>query len=592
MILRLLPILVVVAVIVVVLVVRERAPGAGEVEAEGGHRTLRRVFVYSLSLLGALLTASGLSGVLRVAFEAFGYTTLVSETERGLALGLSLTVVGLPVGVIAWRTAQRDSQRSVGERRSSARRLYLAAVRAVALGVAVPAAIETGLWLVGAERYEAGAMARLLVWGALWAYHEHVAAEVPFGSEQTLRPDRLEVYLTATVAVALLASSLGGILAHSLGSLYELAAGAEVLLESSSLGRGLRSGTVSAVVGAALWWWHWLLVGRRDAGSTGWFVYLFLVGVLSGTVTAVVSGSVLLHRMLAWTLDASDEVPAIHFDVTPSAVAGLVVGVAVLGYHRAVLRESESAEKALWSGPERIYRYLVTGAGMLTSAGGIATVLVVGLDLVVPGRTLVQAPGGLRDVIAIGLTLLLIGVPLWGGFWYSIQRHVRADVSERGVLARRVLIFGAFGVAIITTVVASSVLLFEIFDAMLAGVLAADLVEEQRWSISLLITAGAISVHYGLVLREDRAEAPEEAAAVRLREVIIVAPRPEALADQLRRRLDVKVTVWERQDVEPSDLPDEELDQIVVRLGGAGGTRTLMIVGLGGHVELVPLSSR
>ncbi|MDQ3931677.1 MAG: DUF5671 domain-containing protein, partial [Actinomycetota bacterium] len=378
----------------------------------------------------------------------------------------------------------------------------------------------------------------------------------------------------------------------SLGALYELAMGAQVLLESSSLGLELRSGTVSAAVGVALWWWHWLVVGRRDVGSTGWFVYLFLVGVLSGTVTVVVAGSILLHRVLAFALSATDEPTAVHFDVVPSAVAGLIVGIAVWGYHRAALRESETARGAAWSGPERIYRYLVTAAGMLTAAGGIATVLVVGLDLVVPGRTLVHAPGGIRDVVAVGLTLLLIGVPLWGGFWSAIQRRIRADATERGMLARRLLIFGAFGVAIITTVVALSVLLFELFDAAFAGELSARLIEEQRWSISLLLTAGAISVHYGLVLREDRAQAPEETAPVRLRAVIVVASRPESLAERLRKRLEVRVTAWERHDVESGDLPDAEVDAIVDRLRQVGAARALMIVGVGGQVQLIPVSGR
>ncbi len=592
MVLGLLPLLVIVAVIVAVVVARERSNGAGGADGDDGHGTLRRVFVYSLALLGAVLTASGLSGVLQAALEPLGGPALVSETERGLALGLSLTVVGLPVWVLAWRAAQRDTERSVREWRSLGRRLHVAAVRAIALSVAVPYALRTGLWLVGDEPYDAGAVARLLVWSALWAYHERVAAEVPIGSEHTRRVDRIEAYLAATAGVALLAVALGSILSRSLGSLYALAVGTQLLVEGAPLEVGLRSATVVAVVGAGLWWWHWVVVGRRDAGSTGWLGYLFLVGVLSATATALVSGSVLLHSVLAWVLDATDDAAAVHFEVVPSAAAGLAVGIAVWGYHRAVLGESQAAVEAAWSGPERTYRYLVAAAGMLTTAGGIATVLMVGLDLVVPGRTIVQAPGGVRDVVAVGLTLLLIGVPLWASSWSSVQRHVRDDPSERTALARRVLIFGAFGVAIVATVVALSVVLFELFDALLAGEVSADLIEEQRWAIALLLTAGVVSVHYGLVLREDRAEAPPEAVAVRLSQVIVVAPRAHALADQLRSRLEVKVTAWERQDAEPAALPDEELDDLTVRLRQVGAARALVIVGDDGQVQLVPLSGR
>ncbi|MFN2556818.1 MAG: DUF5671 domain-containing protein [Nitriliruptorales bacterium] len=587
--LRLLPVLVVVSIVIVVLVVRQRSDGTSGAEAGRSHHTLRQVFLYSSSLLGALLTASGLSGVLRVALETFGGRTLVSESERGLALGLSLTVVGLPVWVLSWQAAQRDVQRAFSERNSPARRLYLAALRGVTLTVAVPSAIRSGLWLVGAEPYEARAVAWLLVWGVLWAYHERVAAEVPFGSEHTRRIDRAEVYLAAMVGIALLAVALAGILARSLATLYDAAAGTQTLLAGHPLPFELRPPLVAGAVGAGLWWWHLLLVGRRDVASKAWFVYVFLVGVLSGTVTAVVSGSVLLHRLLAWVLQANHEAATIHFDVVPSALAGLTLGLALWGYHRALLGEFEPTSPGVWSGPERVYRYLVAAAGMLTAAGGIATVLMVGLDLAVPGRTLIQAPGGVRDVIAVGLTLLIIGVPLWSRFWYSIQQRVRDARSERTALARRVLIFGAFGGAIITTVVALSILLFELFDALLSGMLRADLIEEQRWSISLLLTAGAVSVHYALVLREDRAEAPEEAPALTLRELIVVAPQPGSLAVQLRRRLDVQVTAWRRPDIDASALGEGDLDEIVVRLRQVHTARALLIVGMGGEVELVPL---
>lgn len=588
--LGLLPLLLVIGVVIAVLVARGGSDGDSATTADDGHGTLRRVFVYSLVLLGAVLTASGLSGILRVGLESFGGSTLVSETDRGLALGLSLTVVGLPVWLLAWRTAQRDVGASPTERRSFGRRLYLAAVRAISLGVAVPYAVETGLWLVGEDPYGAAALARMVVWGLLWAYHERVASEVPFGGERTHRVDRVEVYLAAAAGFALLATSVGGLLAGSLGAIYERLVGVASLV-GGGIGPELRTAAVGAVVGGALWGWHWSVVARRDAGSTGWFLHLFLVGVLSGTVTVVVSGSVVLHRLLAWSLGATDVDAARHFDVVPSAVAGLLVGIAIWGYHRAVLREAgEAGDAGGWSGPERIYRYLMTAAGMLTSAGGIATIVMVGLDLAVPGRTVVSAGGGPRDVIAVGLTLLLIGVPLWAWSWTVVQRQVRTEPSERNALARRVLIFGAFGVAIVTTVVALSVLLFELFDAVLAGELAARLIEEQRWSIALLLTAGAVSVHYGLVLREDRMQAPAEEAAVRLRQVVLVAPRADGIADGLRGRLDAEVTAWERRDVGDDEPAAVDVDAVLGSLTRQSAPRAMVIVEEDGTFRAIPLS--
>lgn len=587
--LGLLPLLLVVGVVIAFLVARDRSdqdpPGPA---GDDGHGTLRRAFVYSLALLGALLTASGLSGIVRVTLETFGGTALVSETDSGLALGLSLTIVGLPVWLLAWRAAQGGVAGSPAERRALGRRLFLAGVRAIALAIAVPYAIETGRWLVGADPYGAEAIARMLVWGLLWAYHERVAREVPFGSEHTRRIDRIEVYLAATGGFALLATSAGSLLARSLDALYELAVGVTPLV-GRGIGPELRTTSVALVVGAVVWWWHWSVVAGDDTGSTGWFVYLFLVGVLSGTATVVISGSVVLHRVLAWFLGAADRSAGGYFDVLPASVAGLLVGIAVWGYHRAALRETEPAGDGRWSGPERIYRYLVTAAGMLTAAGGIATILMVGLDVAVPGRTVVEASGGLRDVVAIGLTLLLIGVPLWAWSWSAVQRRVRERPEERNALARRVLIFGAFGVAIVTTVVALSVLLFELFEATLAGELSDRLIEQQRWSIALLLTAGAVSVHYGLVLREDRAGAPEEPVAVQLGRIILVASDPASLAAELRTRFDAEVTAWERTDVEAQEAAPLDVDRVTAALRQVQARRALVVVDADGSSRIIPL---
>jgi hypothetical protein len=238
-------------VIVAVLAARDRAGDAAAGGDGGGHSTLRRVFVYSLALLGVVLTASGLSGLLRVALASFG-ASLVRETDRALALGLALTLVGLPVWMLAWRAAARQVERSAAERWTRGRRMYLNGVRVIALAVAIPAAVQTGLWVVAVEPYDAGPLARLLVWGAVWAYHERVAGEVAFGSDHTRRSDRIEVYLAATAGFALLAVAAGQILARSLRAVFDLVVGSDVLVEGAGLGSELRAAACSAVVGAVV----------------------------------------------------------------------------------------------------------------------------------------------------------------------------------------------------------------------------------------------------------------------------------------------------------------------------------------------------
>lgn len=109
----LLPVLLV-AVIVAAVVARERSDGAGGADGDGGHDTLRRVFVYSLALLGAVLTASGLSGVLRAALEPLGG----QEQRWSIALLLTAGAVSVHYGLVLREDRAEAPEEAVGVRLS------------------------------------------------------------------------------------------------------------------------------------------------------------------------------------------------------------------------------------------------------------------------------------------------------------------------------------------------------------------------------------------------------------------------------------------------------------------------------------------
>lgn len=565
-----------------------RDPGAGDAPGDDdGGSALRRVFVYAVALLGAVLTASGMSSMLRVLLESLTGTPLVLTDGRGLALGLSLTIVGSPVWVLAWLAAERAVERDTAERTALPRRLHLAAIRTVALAVAVPAAIDAGEWLAAAGPTDPSAVARLIGWGITWALHEHLASsEHRFGSPDTHRIDRLFVYATAASGLWLAGAATASALGRALDQLYG-AAGTPLLVTSRLTAIELRTAAVTVAIGGALWARYWIALARRDAGSRAWLSYVFIAGVLAGLATAITSGSVLLHRVVAWMIGAATEPAMRHFAVAPTAIAAAVVGIAIWGYHRAALRELDDPSAV--GGAERGHRYVLAAAGMLTTATGIATIVGIGIDLLLPGRPLVGAPTGVRDAVAIGLTLLLIGVPLWAVHWSQVQERVRRDPAERTTVARRALILGAFGAATVVAVVAASVLLYELFDAVLGGALSATLVEEQRWSIAVLLTAGAVSVHYGLVAREDRDVAPPRERRPALREVVVVAADGSLIGDMLRRRLDIRVTVWDRADTDTADTSDDDVDALVHDLTLLEVPRALVLVPGDGGFEVVPL---
>lgn len=587
------------------------APPTGD-GGDAGEVALRGVAVNALALLGVMVAASGLTGLLRVVLEALATRPLVSDTDTGLALGLSLTIVGLPVWVLAWRASQQAVDRSTAAARALPRRLHLGLTRIVALALTAGFGYRVLLWLLQVEPFDAAALARLIVWGAVWAYHEHVATRRPLGATGTRLVDRLEVYGAATVGLWFTAGAVGFVLERSLDVLYRAATGARLLAGGGGAAPDLRAALAAVLVGGAVWTWHWTVRGREDAGSTPWLATLFLAGVLAGTATAVGGAATVGHHALTWLLGAAGGTATLHFDVLPAALAALVVGAAVWGYHRADLREHAPGRDR--TGPERTYWYLLTGAGVLTAAVGLTIILGIGLDLLVPGQTLVGDPETVREAVAAGLTALIVGLPLWGAAWRHVQRVAATDPEERTSLARRILIVGVLGAAVVATVVALGTVLFGLFEALLAGEMSAGVIEEQRWGIATVVTAAALSVHYGLVLREDRearADQPTEQPGV-LRELLLVAPPADPLAGALADALQVTVTLWPREDgpatpgrtedavsgEEPDDREDgrtagadgaADVTTLAGRVRGLGTPRVLVVTETGGRPVVLPV---
>ena len=558
-------------------------PTTDRAEHADDRPALRRLFVHALALLGLLLSASGAAGLLRLVLERFGEPQLAGDTASSLALGLALLLVGLPVWLLAWRGAQRQTAGDPDEVRALPRRLFLVLARAVALIIVLVHVFDVGAWLLGTGRYDAAALARVIVWLAVWGYHERIATELPFGAPGTGRLDRGYVYVTATVGLLLFSGGAGTILARTLQAVYDrLVRPTDVLVGGVP---GLRSAVVAVVVGGALWWWHWGVHGRGDRQATGWHVHLFLVGVLGGAAVTVVGASHLIYLVLLWLLFAVDEALVAHFAAVPVALATLAVGGVVWGYHRAVVRER--APSGTWTGPQRVYQHLLVAVGMVTTAAGAATVLTFGLEVLLPARTLVETTDLGRRELATGLTLLLVGVPLWWTNWTKIERVVRGNPRERRTTPRRALIFGAFGLTTLVAVGALGRLLFVVFEALFSDRLRVEVLAEERWSIALVLVAGAIAGHYGFVLREDRRAAPAEepaAAPVALERVTVLAARPGELARLLAADLGVEVDAWARRDVvdAPSVLDEEgtviDLEAITTHLRALEVPEALVLV--------------
>jgi hypothetical protein len=568
--------------------------GQDEPEADPGIGTVRRLFIYGGALGGAFMGTSGIALLLGGLIDVIGPGDLVvGEESARLALALSLTIVGAPMWGLFWWTGERSVREHAAERRSMARRFYANLVRGVALVVVMISGVTIVQPLLRLESFEGGAWGWTLAWGGLWAVHELRLRAEPVPTEETRGLDRLYFTFGSVIGLGAMAPAIGMLIYEPLRSSYD-SAFLNTTVENDGLWPVMGESLAVLLVATPIWYWHWFRNTIRDVGNTLWRVYVFLFGVLGGLTAALVGTGALVHQVLVWVLGASRDGAAEQFDVLPRAVSGIVVGVAVWSYHRMTQREL-APTSAQRSESERVYLYLVSVAGLATLAAGLLVVFVLGVEAITPHADIFRDDQSWRDRLAWAVTLLAIGGPLWGWYWYHVQRQVeRAPLVERLATSRRVYIFGVVGISVLLAAVNLMIVLVSMLEGILENQLSSDNFHDIRWSIGLLLTTGTISVYHWLLLREDRAALAgldTGVAATTSKLVLLVAT--DGAGAELSRRLEVlgeRVRRWQRLDRPDSGirLSDEAIAALHEQIAGVEAEHVIVLVSASGDVEVVP----
>jgi len=588
----LLPFAVLGGLIMAIVASRRKSDEASEEEPDAGIGTVRRLFLYGITFIALVFSGVGLSLLLGGALNAAAGDLVVSTSDSELAVALAFTVVGVPAWLVFALLAQRTVTREPAERRSQLRRAYFAAARAVALCIVIAQAIEVARYIARLEDFDGDSWGWLLTWAAIWMLHTRLPSAEAAPTNATRLVDRLYVYFASIVGLYVFGAGAIFTLLSPLAAAYD--ALFRDLLVPVSWSEDLREGLTVALVGLAVWAWHWLrLLARGDSRTTLWYTHLFLAGIAPGLAIAVGSLTVVLFQALQWWFgDPHAAEAAEHFSSLPSALAPLLVGGLSWGYHRAVLRE-EVGEASRWSEPERIYRYLAAAAGLLTLSAGLVTLLAVSLDALPRRPELLQGQGWQRDSLVLGVTLAFVGLPLWARYW-ALTQHEAAEggAAERSALPRRIYLFASFGIAALVTLVNLTIILFQLFEGILEGSLSSEFFRETRWSLALVLVAGAVSAYHWLVLRDDQAAAPAAPVALplRRREVILVAPAGlDGLAElttALRAVEGLSLRSWERTG-DAATVTAAQVASVRDALLVAAGDRFLLVAGTGG-LDLIP----
>lgn len=542
-------------------------------EAGDGESALVRLILLALLLGSSILLTTGTAGLLE---RLFGVgSALVRRGAGDLARDLSFVVVGGLAAALLWAWTLARLRRSPSERRSLLWGVYVGTALTISLVVAAVHAITLLGDLIGPD-VAAPALhgSRVLAWGAFWGWHRRVWAD------PDTRPERIPnfaVLVGSAFGLAAGATGVGIVLGELFGDAYRAATGTAIVRSGSSLDEGI----AAAVVGAAVWIWHWWFSARKLEQRGGWLVHTLGVGVLGGLMTVLVAAGSVLFAVLEWWFARPAGVGAAsHFEVVAGSSAAAVVGGAVWIYHRGVLRDPERAYR---TEPGRAYRYLQAGIGLVAAAAGLGVVVAaVFQGLAGP----IAAAGGAVTTLLRGVTAVTVGAPLWATTWRDVQRAVAADPeAELTGTWRRVYLVAVFGAAGVAALVTLVVIAFRLFETALEGASLSSFLDASSTAFGILVASGTVAGYHLAVWRRDRAAGLRPRR--RVASVLLVAgPDDAALADTIRRATGAKVIRYETDGV--VQVP---LSEIAEALQAIDGERVL-VVREGDRVRIVPYRPR
>ena len=565
---------------------------AADAAPDPGIGTSRRLYFYVVSLAALMMAVNGLVRVVRFLLDSQFGPDVITASSTGLAVGVSLIIVGFPLWAFHWRLIQRHVAELPVERRSVLRKGYIYVVLGVAVALVIVALVDVLRWLFGGQPFDGYHWAVAIVWPAVWAFHWRIESAEGQPSEETRSVRRLYLYLTSLVGLAMLAVGAFRIVGFILLEGYDALLSVPVILpnEASVWRPAMRSVVSLALVGGATWALHWLFLARADFGSALRQIYVYVFAVLGGVIATLVALGFLIFGALAWLLGVpSIESATDHFRFLPAAVAGLSVGIALWAYHWAAVRGEAGAYEQEALGAERAYAYILSalGLGALVVAVGVLVNTALA-TLIESSRPLVAGEDLWREPIALSIALAILGGFTWGYFWTGVQRRVSArDASERSSSARRVFIFAALGAGMLALLGSFSALLFVFLRDLLDEGVATQTFRDAKPALDILVAVAVFLPYHWLVYRQDRREELEDEQATepqpfrppRKDVTVLAADDAAPLVGMLETALGYSVSVrsWADSDAHTPQLTPLECDELAARIAAAAGRSVLVI---------------
>lgn len=561
---------------------RRRAAGAAT-QGEPIGVSVRRFYFYAAALIGLLVGAGGVYYIVRFALEGLFGDLVIAASREPLAIGISLTVVGLAVWGIHWRHIQRSLDRPA-EAQALLRSLYVYLVLAVAGAFLLVVGYEVLRWLLEIGRggeFDPSAWSFAIVWGAVWVYHWHVGSAAPTAGPG-LAVRRFYIYGSAAVALMIGATGIGMAVFAVIDAGYQAAFGPGELLATDARlwGETMVSGLALALTGGAAWSTHFLRFGAGSGDSALRQAYVYAAALLGGFLLSMIAVIAIGALSLTWLIGNPAEETASHFAAAPNWLATLVVGLAIWAYHRAILlREVDESPLGAVSG-SRVYTYSLAGFGLaaVSLSIGIATAFLAE-SLLRSDRGILVGAGSQLDPLATAIAVALVGTPVFLGYWRLAQQ--RAGIpggEEQSALARKVFVFSVLGAAALALTGSLSYLLYVLLSDVLAGVFGFEFLYEGRGAVGATAATLPFLLYFWHINRSDRELEPARSKPRRRPVAVLSGPGAEGIVADIERTLGYRVETfaWAEAEGTAGTMAPDQLRELAARVSGAKGSRVLI----------------
>ena len=231
----------------------------------------------------------------------------------------------------------------------------------------------------------------------------------------------------------------------------------------------------------------------------------------------------------------------------------------------------------------RLYDHLESGVGLVASTIGVAVLLGIVLNEVLPAGD--DWDIDVDELVAFALTALLVGGPIWNRAWKRIKAHA-GTVAEETSAVRRIYLFAVFGTTALVVLGSFLAMVYMVVFALLDGSLEAETLEGFRIPLALVGATAGVAVYHGRVLRSGLRAVPVSSRPSP-RTVTVVGPPVPALVAALQGLSGLRLVQHRRLDVSGEvDLDPES----VVEEVRTGSGNMVVVVSADGATEVIPVA--